>query len=44
MYSDIYKRKKKATIATMPLGTVATAQSLKKKKDKVTNQNRIVDE
>ena len=41
MYSDIYKRKKstnrrqkkkEATVAIMPLGTVATDQNFKKKK------------
>ena len=55
-YNDIFKRKKKykwktgkkkknvATIATVPLGTVATFQNLKKKEDKVANQNGTVDE
>ena len=38
-----WKKKNVATVATVPLGTVATFQNLKKK-DKVANQNGTVDE
>ena len=41
---DWKKKKNVATIATVPLGTVATFQNLKKKEDKVANQNGTVDE
>ena len=37
------KKKNVATIATVPLGTVATVQNLKKKKDKVAQQNGTID-
>ena len=39
---DWKKKKNVATIATVPLGTVATFQNLKKKEDKVANQNGTV--